>query len=77
MTNLYNIQQFSATDALVKSRDIKYQGFFRIDQYQIQHRLFNGGWSNEFSREIFERGDAVVLIPYDPVLDKVVLIEQF
>ncbi|TRX53884.1 NUDIX domain-containing protein [Thalassomonas sp. M1454] len=77
MTKSHNIQQFTANDVLVKSRDIKYQGFFRIDQYQIQHKLFNGGSSNTFSREIFERGDAVVLIPYDPITDKVVLIEQF
>jgi ADP-ribose pyrophosphatase len=29
------------------------------------------------SREIFERGHAVSLLPYDPDLDRIVLIEQF
>ncbi|KGQ13478.1 ADP-ribose pyrophosphatase [Beauveria bassiana D1-5] len=32
--------------------------------------------SGEVRREIFERGHAAVLLPYDPVRDEVVLIEQ-
>ncbi|WOH37196.1 NUDIX domain-containing protein [Thalassotalea fonticola] len=71
------IKQYCSNDVTVKARDIKYQGFFRIDQYQIKHRLFNGQWGSLISREIFERGDAVVLIPYDPVNKKLLLIEQF
>lgn len=53
-----------------------YQGFFKLNLYRFRHRLFAGGWSEEVSREVFERGHAVVVLPYDPVLDKVVLIEQ-
>lgn len=34
------------------------------------------GWSAPVQREIFERGDAVVVLPYDPIRDKIVLIEQ-
>ncbi|SQA99416.1 ADP-ribose pyrophosphatase [Cedecea neteri] len=37
---------------------------------------FNGEMSGEVRREIFERGHAAVLLPYDPVRDEVVLIEQ-
>ncbi|WP_268647858.1 ADP-ribose diphosphatase, partial [Escherichia coli] len=36
----------------------------------------NGEMSPEITREIFERGHAAVLLPYDPVRDEVVLIEQ-
>ncbi len=32
--------------------------------------------SHEVRREIFERGHAAVLLPFDPVRDEVVLIEQ-
>ncbi len=46
-------------------------------QYQFQHRLYNGGWSETVTREIFERGHAVAVLPYDPVTDEFVLIEQF
>jgi ADP-ribose pyrophosphatase len=43
----------------------------------LQHRLFSGEKSEVFTREIFERGDAVVVMPYDIKQDKVLLIEQF
>lgn len=54
-----------------------FEGFFRIDKYRLRHSLFQGGMSNEMSRELFERGEAVAVLPYDPKLDRVVLIEQF
>jgi ADP-ribose pyrophosphatase len=54
-----------------------FQGYFRIDRYRFRHRLFAGGWSGEIRREVFERGHAVVVLPYDPERDAVVMIEQF
>ncbi len=53
-----------------------YRGFFRLDRYRIRHELFDGG-SVEIVREVFERGHAAAVLPYDPVLDRVVFIEQF
>ena len=55
----------------------RYSGFFRINRYRLRHRLFAGGWSGVIEREVFERGHAVGVLPYDPVADSVVLIEQF
>jgi ADP-ribose pyrophosphatase len=54
-----------------------YKGYFRIALYRYRHRLFAGGWSSEIKREVFERGHAAGLLPYDPERDAVVLIEQF
>ena len=54
-----------------------YSGFFRINRYRLRHRLFAGGWSGVIEREVFERGHAVGVLPYDPVADSLVLIEQF
>lgn len=54
-----------------------YAGFFRINRYRLRHQLFRGGWSHELVRELFERGHAAAVLPYDPVLDQVILIEQF
>lgn len=54
-----------------------FKGYFRIIKYRLRHRLFAGGWSREITREVFERGHAAALLPYDPLLDTVVLIEQF
>jgi ADP-ribose pyrophosphatase len=59
------------------AHEIAYQGYFRIEKFSLQHELYGGGWSETFEREIFERGSAVAVIPYDPLLDKVILIEQF
>lgn len=67
---------FTKNDVEIIAREPLYQGFFSLTRYRFRHRLFNGGMSGEISREIFERGHAVVLLPYDPVRDEVVLIEQ-
>ncbi|MBL8501099.1 MAG: NUDIX domain-containing protein [Nitrosomonas sp.] len=56
---------------------ICFEGFFRIEKYRLRHRLFNGGWSRPLSRELFERGHAAAVLPYDPIRDAVILIEQF
>ena len=58
-------------------KQIPYDGFFRLERYRLQHKLFSGGWSDELNREVFVPGNAVAVLPYDPKLDSVVLIEQF
>ncbi len=55
----------------------RFSGFFRIEEYRLRHRLFNGGMSPPLTRELFERGHAVAMLPYDPNRDAVVLLEQF
>ncbi len=54
-----------------------YKGFFRINRYRLRHKLFAGGWSANLTRELFERGHAAAMLPYDPVRDQIVLLEQF
>ncbi len=54
-----------------------YEGFFRMEKFRLRHALFRGGMSAEMSRELFERGHAVAMLPYDPVRDELVLLEQF
>jgi ADP-ribose pyrophosphatase len=61
----------------VIEKSIVYSGFFRMESYRLRHRLFSGEWSEVMRRECLERGHAVALLPYDPVRDEVVLIEQF
>ncbi|MCL2898061.1 ADP-ribose diphosphatase [Brenneria tiliae] len=67
---------FDKDDVEIIAREKLYNGFFSLVRYRFRHRLFNGEMSDEVSREIFERGHAVVLLPYDPVRDEVVLAEQ-
>jgi 8-oxo-dGTP pyrophosphatase MutT (NUDIX family) len=64
-------------DVEVLEKTTPYRGFFRMDVYRLRHRKFDGGWTQELSREVFERGHAVAVLPYDPERDRVILIEQF
>jgi len=68
---------FGAGDVRVLEDEPAFSGHFRVRRLTLQHRCFGGGWSRPLVREVFERGDAVGVLPYDPVTDQVVLIEQF
>ena len=70
------IQQFSDQDIKIIKKESLYDGFFKMVKYHFQHRLFQGGWSDVVEREVFERGHAVAVLPYDPVLQEFVMIEQ-
>lgn len=61
----------------VLEREEAYRGFFRLERYRLRHELFRGGWSRTLTRELFERGHAAAVLGYDPVLDAVVVLEQF
>lgn len=67
---------FSQTDIEILDKKSLYNGFFSLDSFTFKHKLFQGGWSEPISREVFERGHAVVVLPYDVKNDKIVLIEQ-
>ena len=58
-------------------RTVAFQGYFRIARYLFRHSLYQGGQSGEIQREVFERGQAAAVLPYDPLRDEVVLIRQF
>ena len=49
------------------SKKVLYKGFFQLDEYTFKHKLFKGGWSGEVTREVFERGHAVVVLPYKSI----------
>lgn len=70
------MQQFKPQDVELISSEPVYLGFFKMLKVKFKHKLFAGGWSGVIEREIFERGHAVAVLPYDPVLAEFVLIEQ-
>ena len=72
------------SDSMLSNKDVEilekkpvYDGFFKMNQYRLRHKLFSGDWGSEIVREMFERGHAVAVLPYDPVRNQFVLIEQF
>ena len=69
--------RFGAEDVDLQQREQSFRGYFSLETLTLRHRLFAGGWSAPMRRELFQRGDAVGVLPWDPVKDELVLIEQF
>ncbi len=69
--------KFSKADVELINKSCVFDGFFKLEEYELRHRLFEGGYSEIFKREIFERGQSACVLLWDPDVDKVVLIEQF
>ena len=68
---------FGPDDVEILERESPFRGFFRLDRLRLRHRLFAGGWSRELTRELFVRTEAAGVLPWDPVRNEVLLIEQF
>lgn len=68
---------FGKSDVEVLERKRLFQGFFAIDRITLRHRLYEGGWTQPFERELFVKGLAAGVLLYDPIKDAVVLVEQF
>ena len=68
---------FSQEDVKILSEETCHSGFLQIKQFKIQCRLYQGGWSETFSRELLQRTPGVGILLYDPKLDKLLMVEQF
>lgn len=54
-----------------------YKGFFELLGVDLKHDLYIGGESRVMRRELLLHRDVSAVLPYDPVRDELVLIEQF
>lgn len=61
----------------LQKEETMYDGFFKLKRYTYQTELFEGGWSEPFQREMFERGHAVAVLLVDLKKEVVVMVEQF
>ncbi|MGD9862491.1 MAG: NUDIX domain-containing protein [Pseudodonghicola sp.] len=66
------------------SRDVRlvdhrfaYVDFYGMEEARLQFRRHDGSMSPELERSALMTGAAAVVLPYDPVLDAVLLVEQF
>lgn len=69
--------QLGIQDVEIKKEETVWNGFFKMYKFCLRHKLFSGEWSQEMSRELFNRGEAAAAVVYDPKRDLVGLIEQF
>ena len=68
---------FDLNDVEILQRERVFDGFLKMDRLRLRHKLFDGGWGPELTRELLSRGPAVAAVLYDPVNDLIGLVEQF
>lgn len=51
--------------------------FFRFRGVDLRYETFGGGMTDPLPREVFQGGEAALILPYDPVRDTILLVEQF
>jgi len=60
----------------VERVETPHAGFFLTRVFEFAHDLFGGGRSPRVRREVMVMADAVTVLPWDPVRDRVLVIEQ-
>ncbi|MGJ8615529.1 MAG: NUDIX domain-containing protein [Sulfitobacter sp.] len=60
----------------VLGRRRSYAHFFALDDIQVRHERFDGSMTEPLDRAVFIATDAAIMLPYDPVRDRVLLVEQ-
>lgn len=70
-------RSFGLNDVEIIERASLHDGFLKVERLRLKCRLFEGGWSREFTRELLLRDRGVGVLLYDPHLDKVLMVEQF
>jgi len=68
---------FSATEVEVIKRQQPYSSYFAVEDIILRHKRFDGSMSKPVDRTVFLAADAVTILPYDPITDQLLLVEQF
>ena len=61
----------------VAADEVVWDGRFPLQRVRFRYTRFDGAPSGELVWELWRRGRGVAVLPYDPVTDRLVLIEQF
>lgn len=64
-------------DVTVINKRMPYSNFYAVQEYDLRHRQFDGTTSPQMERGVFVTYDAAIVLPYDPLRDCVLLVEQF
>jgi nudix-type nucleoside diphosphatase (YffH/AdpP family) len=71
------LKEINHTHVSSKTKRIVYRGFFSVEEHELSFQKFNKTQSNVVKRSALVSSDAVIVLPYDPINDRVLLIEQF
>ena len=69
--------EMNRTLALSHAKRSVYKGFFSVEEHDLTYQKFNNEQSNVVTRSTLVSSDAVIVLPYDPINDRILLIEQF
>lgn len=61
---------------LIEARK-RYAGFFNVEELDLTFRRYDGEMSAPVNRAVFVGVDCSIVLPYDPVRDRVLVVEQF
>jgi len=61
----------------VHAKAYPYSDFFAVEDLNLSHTRFDGSTSDTMDRAAFVSADAVTVLPYDPIRQRVMLVEQF
>ena len=64
-------------DVIVHRHTRAYVDYFGMEEIELQYRQHDGSMGPVLNRNGLMQGSAVVVLPYDPVRDTVLLVEQF
>ena len=75
--HLTKSDEMNRTLALSHTKRVVYKGFFSVEEHDLSYRKFNNQQSSIITRSAMISSDAVIVLPYDPFNDRILLIEQF
>lgn len=73
----HNPSGMDRSDIAIHCIDRPYANFFAIEELHVSFRRYDGSMSDSVERAVFMGTDAALVLPYDPVRDRVLLVEQF
>lgn len=68
---------YSRADTQDNGAEITHKGFFIMKTADVAFRQYDGEMSASVKREVFVGSEASIVLPYDSVRDRVLLVEQF
>ena len=75
--HLTKSDEMNRTLVLSHAKRSVYKGFFSVEEHDLTYQKFNNERSDIVTRSTLVSSDAVIVLPYDPVNDRILLIEQF
>ena len=63
---------FGPQDVRILEETTVFSGHYSVRRVTLQYRCFGGGWSKPQVRELFERGEAVRVLRWDPAAERFV-----